>query len=145
MFTSIQSFILEPGFCDSGRLGEYAFSAKERWAEDMRGGSVPGRPHRVLCVCVCVCLCARTHAQSCPTLCDPMDCSLPGSFVQGIFQVRIPEGVAISCSRGSSKPRDRTQVSCVSCFGKWILYHCATIGFCSVTIIHACLRKYYEL
>ena len=35
MFTSFQSLILEPGFCDSGRLGEYAFSAKERWAEGM--------------------------------------------------------------------------------------------------------------
>ena len=40
--------------------------------------------------------------QSCPTLCDPMDCSLPGSSVHGIFQARILEWVAISFSRGSS-------------------------------------------
>ena len=40
--------------------------------------------------------------QSCPTLCDPMDCSLLGSSVQGIFQARILEGVATSFSRGSS-------------------------------------------
>ena len=46
--------------------------------------------------------------QSCPTLCDPMDCSLPGSAVHGIFQVRILEWVAISFSRVSSQPRDRT-------------------------------------
>ena len=45
------------------------------------------------------------------TLCDPMDCSPPGSSVHGIFQARILEGVAISFSRGSSQPRDRTQVS----------------------------------
>ena len=43
--------------------------------------------------------------QSCPALCDPMDCSLPGSSVHGIFQARILEWVAISFSRGSSRPR----------------------------------------
>ena len=49
--------------------------------------------------------------QSCPTLCDPMDCSPPGSSIHGIFQARVLEWVAISCSRGSSWPRDRTWVS----------------------------------
>ena len=41
-------------------------------------------------------------AQSCPTLCDPMDCSLPGSSIYGIFQARVLEWVAISFSKGSS-------------------------------------------
>ena len=50
-------------------------------------------------------------AQSCPTLCNPVDCSLPGFSVHGILQARILEWVAISLSRGSSRPRDRTQVS----------------------------------
>ena len=50
--------------------------------------------------------------QSCLTLCDPMDCSLPGSSVYGIFQARILEWVAISFSI-SSRPRDWTQVSCI--------------------------------
>ena len=50
-------------------------------------------------------------AQSCPTLRDPVDCSPPGSSVHGILQARILEWVAISFSRGSSRPRDRTQVS----------------------------------
>ena len=49
--------------------------------------------------------------QSCPALCDPMDCSLSGSSLHGIFQARILEWVAISFSRRSSQPRDRTQVS----------------------------------
>ena len=49
--------------------------------------------------------------QSCPTLCDPMDCSLPRSSVHGIFQARILEWGAISFSRRSSPPRDPTQVS----------------------------------
>ena len=53
-------------------------------------------------------------AQSCPTLCDPMGCSLPGSSVHGIFQARVLEWVAISFSRGSSRPRDWTQVSCIA-------------------------------
>ena len=50
-------------------------------------------------------------AQSCPTLCDPVDCILPGSSVHGILQARILEWVAISFSRGSSQPRDQTWVS----------------------------------
>ena len=50
-------------------------------------------------------------AQSCSTLCDPMGCSLPGSSVHGIFQAIVLEWIAISFSRGSSQPRDRTRVS----------------------------------
>ena len=50
-------------------------------------------------------------AQSCPTLCDPVDCSLPGSSVHGIFQAIVLEWIAISFSRGSSQTRDWTQVS----------------------------------
>ena len=46
--------------------------------------------------------------QSCPTLCDPVDCSLSGSPVHGIFQARVLEWIAISFSRGSSRPRNRT-------------------------------------
>ena len=49
-------------------------------------------------------------AQSCPTLCDSMDCSLQGSSVHEISQARI---------------LDWTHISCVSCIGRWILYHCA--------------------
>ena len=82
-----------------------------------------------LCVCVCVCVCVCTHTytqlssfpaievkwnevtQSCPTLCDPMDCSLPGSSIHGIFQARVLEWGAMSFSRGSSWPRDWTWVS----------------------------------
>ena len=52
-------------------------------------------------------------AHSCPTLCD-MDCSPPGSFVHGILQASIVEWVAIPFSRGSSQPRDQTQVSCIA-------------------------------
>ena len=49
--------------------------------------------------------------QSCLTLCDPMDCSLPGSSVHGILQARVLEWGATFFSRGSSRPRDETQVS----------------------------------
>ena len=62
-------------------------------------------------------------AQLCPTLCDPMDCSPQGSSVHVILQARILEWVAIPFSRGSSRPRDQTQVSYI---GRWILYHWAT-------------------
>ena len=50
-------------------------------------------------------------AQSCLTLCNPMDYSLPRFSIHGIFQARILEWVAISFSRGSSQPRDQTRVS----------------------------------
>ena len=56
-------------------------------------------------------------AQSCPTLCDPMDCSLPGCSLHGILQARVLELGAISFSRGSSQPRDRTWVSRIP--GRW--------------------------
>ena len=52
--------------------------------------------------------------QSCPTLCNPMDCSPPGSSVHGIFQARLLEWVAISFSRGSPQPRNRTQISWIA-------------------------------
>ena len=60
-------------------------------------------------------------SQSCQTLCNPMDCSLSGSSVYGIFQARVLEWIAISFSRGSSRPRNQTQVSCIAgrCFTIW--------------------------
>ena len=54
---------------------------------------------------------ASEVAQSCPTLCDPMGCSPPGSSIYGIFQARVLESVAISFSRGYSWPGNWTQVS----------------------------------
>ena len=51
--------------------------------------------------------------KSCPTACDPMNCSLLGSSVHGIFQERILELVAISFSREFSRPRDQTRISYV--------------------------------
>ena len=60
-------------------------------------------------------------AQSCPTLCSPMGCSLPRSAVHGIFQARVLEWVATSFSRGSSWPRNQSQVSRIvgRCFTVW--------------------------
>ena len=63
------------------------------------------------------------HAQSCPTLYNPMDCSLLGSSVHGILQARILEWVAMCSARASSPLRDQTQVSYVFCIGRWVLYH----------------------
>ena len=64
---------------------------------------------------------ACMRAQLCPTLCDPMDCSLPGSSVHGTILSGILEWAAISSSRGSSRPRDGARASCASCTGGWIL------------------------
>ena len=64
------------------------------------------------CLCCCCLLVLVTH--SCLTLCDPMDCSLPGSPVHGILQVRIMKWVAMPSSKRSSRPWDRTCISCIS-------------------------------
>ena len=69
------------------------------------------------------CVYACSVIQSCLTLCNPMDHSLPGSSVYGILKARILEWVAIFYSKGSSPPSDRTCVSYVSCTGKLVLYH----------------------
>ena len=66
-------------------------------------------------------------ALSCPALCDPTDYSPPGSSVHGIFQAGILECVAISCSRGSSRPRDQTYVPCIF-IGRWTVYHPLSTG-----------------
>ena len=72
-------------------------------------------------------MCAES-LQSCPTLCDPTDCSPPGFTVHRILQGRILEWMAMPSSRGSSLPRDRTLISCISCIGKQILDHSCHLG-----------------
>ena len=74
--------------------------------------------------CVDFC-CAPLVAQSCLTLCDPTDCTLSGSYLQGILQARILEWVAIPFSRVSSRLRDWTQVSCIA--GRFFTI-CATVS-----------------
>ena len=69
-------------------------------------------------------------AQSCPTLCDPTDCSPPGSSVHGIFQTRILEWVAMPSCRGSSQPRDRT----------WVCHIAG--GFCTIWATREALKNY---
>ena len=66
--------------------------------------------------------------QPCLSLCNPKDCSPPGSSVHGILQAKILEWVAIPSSRGSSWPRDRTHFSYISCTGRQILYHQHHLG-----------------
>ena len=71
------------------------------------------------------CMCTKL-LQSCLTLCDPMDCSLPHSSVHGILQARILEWVAMSSSRGRSWPRNGTLISCISCIPVRLFIHWPT-------------------
>ena len=87
-------------------------------------------------------------AQSCPILCDPMDCSLPGSSVHGIFQAIVLEWIAISFYSGSSQPRDGTQVSRVvdRRFTVWatrevFIYSLIRFYLCSFIIILRCILR----
>ena len=66
-------------------------------------------------------------AQLFPTYCNPVDFNLPGSSIHGIFQTRILEWVITPYSRESSQPRDWTHISCISCTGRHVLYHRATL------------------
>ena len=77
--------------------------------------------------CVDLILHAKSF-QSCQTIGDPMDCSPPGSSVHGILQARIIEWVAISFSRRSSQPRDRTCISYVSGIGRQVHFHWSHLG-----------------
>ena len=80
---------------------------------------------------------ARLHIQllqSCPTLCNPADCSLPGSSVHGILQARILEWVVMPSSKGSRWPRNWTCISYVSCIGRQVLYH--FLGIYPVKIVN---------
>ena len=63
--------------------------------------------------------------QLCLALCNAVDCSLPGSSVLGILQAGILEWVAVPSSRGASRPRDGTLLSCV---GRQVLYHYYHLG-----------------
>ena len=93
-----------------------------------------------------LCMCGCSVIQSRPTLCDPMDCSPPGSTVHGIFQASILQLVAISYSTGSSQPSYQTCISCVSFVGRWILYHSVTWEApCSNTIPIPCQIKLASL
>ena len=76
-----------------------------------------------VCVRVCVLL-----LQSYPTLCNPMDCSPPGSSVLGILQARILKWVAMLSSKESCQPRDQTHISYVACIGTRVLYHYRHLG-----------------
>ena len=99
---------------------------------------------RATCSASATWLCARVwapckqcmHANSpqlCLNLCEPVNCSPPGSSVHRILLARILEWVAMPSSRGSSQPRDQT---CVSCIGRWVLYHYHHLGSPSRCILH---------
>ena len=107
------SFLVSPGECSAPPgLAFLTYSIDH----------LPSRGLEEECCSLCPCRFEKKSesevAQSCPTLCDPMDRSLPGSSVHGILQARILESVAISFSRGSSQPRDQTRISRIAgrCF-----------------------------
>ena len=85
------------------------------------------------------CIFHARSLQSCQTLCEPMDCILPGTSVHEILQARILEWFAMPSSRGSSQLRDRTHTSYVSCIGRQVFffYH---VG-CRVFVIVSCIKR----
>ena len=119
-----QVFVKEEGMKNSGYL------RRNRWPRDKIRRKTPTHVYPFVLFCIshrvnvlailCVCVLSHlslfvTHGLYPATLCNPMDCILPGSSVHGIFQARKLEWVAISYSRGSSQPRDQTPVFYISC------------------------------
>ena len=76
----------------------------------------------IFCVCVCVCLPPCLVTSLCLTLCNTLDCNLPDSSVHGILQARILKWVAISFSRGSSWPRNRSNPCFLNCLSLPVAY-----------------------
>jgi len=92
----------------------YMYNLRGTWGKILRGSTGWNRNLSQYNLIIMKCCEWVKVAQSCSTLCDPMDCFLPVSSVHGILQARLLEWVAISFSRGSSQPRDQTQVSCIA-------------------------------
>jgi len=138
---SVMEWMDQPGTVLSGKLSHYCFKAGIQWSwrsikqsnkklevgnrENLKWGK-PGIRNVYLLEGTTDLFLNRVCAQSCQTLCDLRDCSLPGSSVHGILHVRILKWVAISFSRRSSQPSHWTCIFCISCTGRRILYPCAS-------------------
>ena len=100
------SFLVSPGECSAPPGLAFLIYSRDH---------LPSRGLEEKCCSLCPCRFEKKSesevAQSCPTLCDPVGRSLPGSSVHGILQARKLGSVAISFSRGSSRPRDQTRIS----------------------------------
>ena len=103
-----------PLFLSSFFLNFWWYSSKTFDAHHPPRAPVMNTHMKCIHLCIWFVWYIKLVAQSCLTLCDPMDCSPPGFSVHGILQARILEWVAICFSRGSSWPRDQTQVSCIA-------------------------------
>ena len=89
------------------------------WIRDFLESLIRGMdPRKILCIYVCAKL-----LQSCPTLCDPVACSLRVSSVHEVHEARVLGWVAMPSSRGSSQLTDQTSISCISCIGRQVLYY----------------------
>ena len=99
--------------------------------------------HNLVCLLIGYVKLKVLVTQSCPTLCDSVDCSPPGSSACGILQARILEWVAISFSRGSSQLKDRTQVSCIAgrFFTVWVTRKGHILVFITKVLLHLCLMQ----
>ena len=123
----LETWVQSLGGEESLEKGKATHSSILAWRIPWNVSSMGSQKHRVSSVCFSspklhslsfTCLPAKL-LQSCPTHCEPIDCSPPGSSVHGILQARILRWVATPSSRGSSQPRDQTLVSYVSCTGRW--------------------------
>ena len=111
----------EAVICWSLLLSDFKVELVETFTSERMSKQKKGTIYSCL---VLACLCA-TSLQSCPTLCDPMNCSPPVSSIHGILQARMLESVSMLYFWGSSQHLDQT---CISCIGRHVLYHQCHIG-----------------
>ena len=98
---------------EGGNRGYLVEKRESKWGERNQASNHTPKWKGVLKIRVLKVKSENEVVQSCPNLCDPMDCSVLGSSIHGIFQARILEWVAISFARRSFQPRDWTLVSCI--------------------------------
>ena len=119
---------------DARRPGEWSFVGGGGWKSGLQTWEPQASPSPTLCPFTA--LKPSEHPSSvsaqllqlCPALCDPMDCSLPGSSIHGILQARILKWVAMASSRGSPQPRDGIHTSYVPCISGRFFTTSATWG-----------------
>ena len=99
----------------------------------------PGKP---IYMCIYLVLCYAKMLQSCLTLYDPMDCGPPCPSIHGILQERTVEWLAITSSRGSSRPRDQTWVSWIA--GRFFTIWATREAPLNVQMQTWCLQKHFD-
>ena len=138
-----RNIVWHPLYADLKKMMQMNLFTKQKWTHSLRewtSGCPREEGGKGIVSVGLMCAAAAKSLQSCPTLCDPIDGSPPGSSIHGIFQARTLEYVAIPSFRRSALPRDQ---NCISSIGRHILSHWATgKPLCWLSILNIVMCTY---